>query len=232
MPGGCHVSHTEKLYNWLKELMEDNISQRKQDEEKYRKIGRLPPGQSVTLQFPVYHFGQIPSFDLTTWDFKIWGEVDSPVQLSWIEFNKLPRSKLLMDLHCVTRWSRMNTWWEGIRVKTLIENGLLTLKSSAKFVIQHAENGFTTNFPLEVALADNFLMATHFNDEPITSDHGAPLRGVIGAIPEGPELKTLYLWKGAKWLRGLEFSAVDKPGFWEQAGYHNEADVWKEQRYG
>lgn len=213
-------------------IMEDSISQRKQDEEKYRIIGRLPPGQSLTLQFPVYHFGHIPSFDLQKWDFKFWGEVETPLQLSWKEFNDLPKTKIQLDLHCVTRWSKMDTLWEGIQVKTLVEKDLLVIKPSAKFVIQHAENGFTTNFPLEVALAEYFLLATHFNGEPISPDHGAPLRGVIGAIPEVPELKTLYLWKGAKWLRSLEFSSIDKPGFWEQAGYHNEADVWKEQRYG
>jgi DMSO/TMAO reductase YedYZ molybdopterin-dependent catalytic subunit len=213
-------------------IMEDSISQRKQDEEKYRIIGRLPPGQSLTLQFPVYHFGHIPSFDLQKWDFKFWGEVETPLQLSWKEFNDLPKTKIQLDLHCVTRWSKMDTLWEGIQVKTLVEKDLLVIKPSAKFVIQHAENGFTTNLPLEVALAENFLLATHFNGEPISPDHGAPLRGVIGAIPEVPELKTLYLWKGAKWLRSLEFSSIDKPGFWEQAGYHNEADVWKEQRYG
>ncbi len=212
--------------------MEDSISQRKQDEEKYRIIGRLPPGQSLTLQFPVYHFSHIPSFDLQKWDFKFWGEVETPLQLSWKEFNDLPKTKIQLDLHCVTRWSKMDTLWEGIQVKTLVEKDLLVIKPSAKFVIQHAENGFTTNFPLEVALAEYFLLATHFNGEPISPDHGAPLRGVIGAIPEVPELKTLYLWKGAKWLRSLEFSSIDKPGFWEQAGYHNEADVWKEQRYG
>ena len=211
--------------------MPDRITQRKQDEEGFRKNGRMPPGQSLTLQFPVLHFGNVPMFDPLTWDFKIWGEVESPVHFSWKEITELPRSKVRMDLHCVTRWSMMDTSWEGIRVSTLVEKGFLRIKPSAKFVIQHAENGFTTNFPLEVALAENFLIATHFNEEPITPEHGAPLRGVIGALPEVPELKTLYLWKGAKWLRGLEFSAVDKLGFWEQAGYHNEADVWKEQRY-
>jgi DMSO/TMAO reductase YedYZ molybdopterin-dependent catalytic subunit len=216
----------------MEKPMPDSIAQRKQDEEKFRRIGRLPPGQSLTLQFPVLHFGHIPSFDPQTWDFKVWGEVETPIHLPWKEFAELPRSKIQMDLHCVTRWSKMDTLWEGVQVKTLVEKGFLKIKPSAKFVIQHAENGFTTNIPLEVALADNFLMATHFDGEPITQDHGAPLRGVIGAIPEAPEIKTLYLWKGAKWLRGLEFSVVDKPGFWEQAGYHNEGDVWKEQRYG
>jgi len=212
--------------------MEDIIFQRKQDEERFRKIGRLPPGQSLTLHFPVYHFGHVPSFDLQKWDFNLWGEVESPVHLTWEEFSELPRSEVQMDLHCVTHWSKMDTLWDGIRVRTLVEKGLLKIKPSAKFVVQHAENGFTANIPLEVALADNFLMATHFEGEPISLEHGAPLRGVIGAIPEVPELKTLYFWKGAKWLRSLEFSAVDKPGFWEQSGYHNEADVWKEQRYG
>jgi len=103
---------------------------------------------------------------------------------------------------------------------------------TTKFVIQHAEFGFTTNLPLEIVLADNFLMATHYNGEPITPDHGFPLRGVVGYIPGREDLKTPYFWKGAKWLRGLEFSVHDQPGFWEQAGYHNEADVWKEQRFG
>ena len=100
-----------------------------------------------------------------------------------------------------------------------------------KFVIQHAEYGFTANLPLEVVLADNFLLATHFNGKPLTLDHGYPLRGVIGHLPERKELKTPYFWKGAKWLRGLEFLPEDRLGFWEQAGYHNEADVWKEQRF-
>ena len=98
--------------------------------------------------------------------------------------------------------------------------------------MQHAEYGFTVNLPLEVALQDNFLLATHFNGEPISPDHGYPLRGVVGAIPGRDDLTTPYLWKGAKWLRGLEFMAQDQPGFWEQAGYHNEADVWKEERFG
>ncbi|HJW90055.1 MAG TPA: molybdopterin-dependent oxidoreductase, partial [Anaerolineales bacterium] len=99
-------------------------------------------------------------------------------------------------------------------------------------VLQHAEYGFTVNLPLEVVLQDNFLMATHFNGEPITPDHGYPLRGVIGHLPSQQDLKTPYFWKGAKWLRGLEFLPRDRPGFWEQAGYHNEADVWKEERFG
>jgi DMSO/TMAO reductase YedYZ molybdopterin-dependent catalytic subunit len=138
----------------------------------------------------------------------------------------------MMDLHCVTRWSKVDTLWEGVSLRALVEQGLLKLKPSARHVLQHAEYGFTVNLPLEVVLQDNFLLATHFNGEPLSPDHGYPLRGVVGHIPGREDLKTPYLWKGAKWLRGLEFLAVDQPGFWEQAGYHNEADIWKEERFG
>jgi DMSO/TMAO reductase YedYZ molybdopterin-dependent catalytic subunit len=132
----------------------------------------------------------------------------------------------------VTRWSKFDTAWEGVSVRTLIDQGFIQLKPTAGYVLQHAEYGFTVNLPLEVVLQDNFLLATHFDGEPISPDHGYPLRGVIGAIPQRDELTTPYFWKGAKWLRGLEFLRYDKPGFWEQAGYHNEADVWKEERFG
>jgi DMSO/TMAO reductase YedYZ molybdopterin-dependent catalytic subunit len=114
----------------------------------------------------------------------------------------------------------------------LIEQGLVKLKPNSRYVLQHAEYGFTVNLPLEVVLADNFLLATHFNGEPLAPDHGAPLRGVVGYIPGREDLMTPYFWKGAKWLRGLEFMEHDRPGFWEQAGYHNEADIWKEERFG
>jgi DMSO/TMAO reductase YedYZ molybdopterin-dependent catalytic subunit len=137
-----------------------------------------------------------------------------------------------MDLHCVTAWSKLDTQWEGVSISTLIEKGMLKLRPSAQFVLQHAEYGFTANLPLDIILQENFLLATHFNGEPLSPDHGYPLRGVVGAIPNRPDLKTPYLWKGAKWLRGIEFLAEDKQGFWERAGYHNEADIWKEQRFG
>ena len=138
----------------------------------------------------------------------------------------------MMDIHCVTRWSKFDTLWEGVSLRTLVDQGLIHLKPTARYLMQHAEYGFTVNVSLEVALQENFLLATHFNGEPISPDHGYPLRGVIGAIPGRNELTTPYFWKGAKWLRGLEFMAHDQPGFWEQAGYHNEADVWKEERFG
>jgi DMSO/TMAO reductase YedYZ molybdopterin-dependent catalytic subunit len=173
----------------------------------------------------------VPSFDPATWDFRAWGEVQEEKRWTWDEFNNLPRTTVNMDIHCVTRWSKADTTWEGVSVRILVERGLIKLKPEAKYVLQHAEYGFTVNLPLEVVLQDNFLLATHLNGEPISPDHGFPLRGVVGAIPGRKELKSPYFWKGAKWLRGLEFMSRDRPGFWEQAGYSNSADVWKEERY-
>ena len=210
--------------------MLDSILGRREDEKRLRQEGRLPPGQSLTNKFPVLHYGPVPPFDPATWDFRIWGEAEQERRWSWEEFMALPRTKLHMDIHCVTRWSKFDTDWEGVSLKGLVEAGLIALKPSAQFVLQHCEYGFTVNIPLQVALADNFLLATHFNGQPISPDHGYPLRGVVGSIPARSELSSPYFWKGGKWLRGLEFLAQDRLGFWEQAGYHNEADVWKEQR--
>jgi DMSO/TMAO reductase YedYZ molybdopterin-dependent catalytic subunit len=209
-----------------------NIFRRREDEERVRDEGRLPPGQSLTQKFPVLHYGPVPRFYRDTWDLRVWGEVEEEKRWNWEEFNQLPRVNLVMDIHCVTRWSKFDTQWEGISVRTLIEHGLIKPLPRARHVLQHAEYGFTVNLPLEVVLQDNFLLATHFNGEPITPDHGYPLRAVIGHIPSRPDLKTPYFWKGAKWLRGLQFLAHDRPGFWEQAGYHNQADVWNEERFG
>ena len=204
---------------------------RRKEEDRLRQDNRLPPGQSLTLKFPVLHYGPVPSFSPATWDFRVWGEVEKEVRWTWDEFNQLPRNKVTIDLHCVTRWSKADTDWEGVSVRRLVEQGLIKIKPAAKFVMQHAEYGFTVNLPLEVVLQENFLLATHYNGKPIDPDHGYPLRGVVGAIPGREDLPTPYLWKGAKWLRGLEFMSRDRPGFWEQAGYSNSADVWKEERY-
>jgi DMSO/TMAO reductase YedYZ molybdopterin-dependent catalytic subunit len=206
-----------------------DVLKRREDEARVRKEGRLPPGQSLTQKFPVLHYGPVPRFNPATWDFRMWGEVEEERRWTWDEFMALPRRKLRMDIHCVTRWSKFDTEWEGVSVRDLIEGGLLRLKPTAQFVMQHCEYGFTVNIPLEIALADNFLLATHFEGEPITPDHGYPVRGIVGHIP-GADLKTPYFWKGGKWVRALEFMAQDRLGFWEQAGYHNEADIWKEQR--
>lgn len=205
---------------------------RREQEQIVSKEGRLPPGQSLTQKFPVLHYGPVPKFIPATWDFRVWGEVEKENRWTWQEFQELPRVSLTMDIHCVTRWSKFDTRWEGISVKTLIDTGYITPTPSARFVMQHAEYGFTANLPLEVITSDNFLLATHYDGEPITPDHGYPLRGIVGNIPNRDDLVVPYFWKGAKWLRGLEFMSNDRPGFWEQAGYHNNADVWKEERFG
>jgi DMSO/TMAO reductase YedYZ molybdopterin-dependent catalytic subunit len=206
------------------------IRDRREIEERLRGEGRLPPGQSVTLKFPVLHYGPVPPFDPATWDFKILGEVEEEKRWNWEAFQELPRKKIQMDIHCVTRWSKFDTEWKGVSLRMLVDEGLVNPKPTAEYVMQHCEYGFTTNIPIEVALADNFLLATHFDGKPLTPEHGYPLRGVVGAFPDRGDLKDVYLWKGGKWLRGLEFMTRDRLGFWEQAGYHNEADIWKEQR--
>ncbi|MBN1231651.1 MAG: sulfite oxidase-like oxidoreductase [Anaerolineales bacterium] len=211
--------------------MLNKFNSRKDEEQKMRSEGRLPPGQSLTDKFPVLHYGSIPRVDLATWNFRIYGAVAKEITWSWEEFNQLPKTEIQLDIHCVTRWSKFNTTWGGVSVKSLLNQSIIQLKPEAQYVMQHAEQGFTANLPLSVISADNFLLATHYDGEPISLDHGYPLRGVIGQIMGVDNLAVPYFWKGAKWLRALEFRDTDKPGFWEQAGYHNEADVWKEQRF-
>jgi DMSO/TMAO reductase YedYZ molybdopterin-dependent catalytic subunit len=212
--------------------MFNRIFRRREDEERVRSEGRLPPGQSLTERFPVLHYGPVPPFNPAKWDFKVTGEVETPLLLTWEDFQQLPRTTQTMDIHCVTRWSKFDTTWEGVSVRTLVDQGVIKLKTSARYVLQVAEFGFTANLPLEVVLQENFLLATHYNGQPLDPEHGYPLRGVVGAIPNRDDLASPYLWKGAKWLRGLQFMPEDRLGFWEQAGYHNEADIWKEQRFG
>jgi DMSO/TMAO reductase YedYZ molybdopterin-dependent catalytic subunit len=192
---------------------------------------RLPPGQSLTDKFPVLHYGAVPSVDIGSWDLRVYGLVEEERVWTYEELMELPRTKIVLDIHCVTRWSKLDTEWEGVSVKALVEEGLIKPKPKAQFVIQHCEQGFTANLPIDIVLADNFLLATHYDGSPLTPEHGYPLRGVIGSFPDRSEDKTAYLWKGGKWLRALEFRAEDQLGFWERAGYHNEGDPWKEQRY-
>jgi len=211
--------------------MLEDLKNRKENEERMKSEGRLPPGQSLTNKFPVLHYGPIPPFKPESWTLRVWGEVEEEVVWDWEEFNKLPRTKIEMDIHCVTRWSKFDTKWEGVSLNALIEEGFIKVKPEAKYLIQHAEYGFTANLPLEIVRADNFLLATHFEGEAITPEHGYPLRGIIGDIVDRDDIMVPYFWKGAKWLRGLEFKVDDQPGFWEQAGYHNDADVWREERF-
>jgi DMSO/TMAO reductase YedYZ molybdopterin-dependent catalytic subunit len=194
-------------------------------EKKVRAAGydsaRLPPGQYLTEKWPVLHAGDVPRVDRATWTFRVFGEVENEVELDWDRFNELPRSTNVQDIHCVTRWSRFDTEFEGVHWRELAK--LCTPRPSAQFVIAHAEHDFTSNVPRSFLEDDNALLATHADGEPLTLEHGGPLRLVIPGK---------YFWKSAKWLRGIELSAVDKPGFWERYGYHNNADFWQEQRYG
>jgi DMSO/TMAO reductase YedYZ molybdopterin-dependent catalytic subunit len=210
-----------------------NLFGRKEQENQVKEMGRLPPGQALTQKFPVLHYGPVPAFNAATWDFRIFGLVEQERRWTWAEFNQLPRRTINMDIHCVTRWSKFDTAWEGVHLLDLVNAGLLKIKPEAKFMMQHCEYGFTVNVPIEVALSDVFLLATHFDGRPLDPDHGYPLRGVAGALPSEPHSENdRYFWKGGKWLRGLEFMANDKPGFWEQAGYSMTANVWNEERYG
>ena len=208
------------------------LNPRKEQEDALRAMHRLPPGQALTQKFPVLHYGPIPRMDFATWTFRVFGEVEQEKVWNWETFNQLPKTQVMLDLHCVTRWSKFDTLWEGVAVKTLVAQGIIQPKPTAKFVIQHCEYGYTTNTPLDLLLSDNMLMATHYGGKPLDPEHGYPLRMVIGVNAEHRAEKTAYLWKGGKWLRSLEFVSQDQLGFWEQNGYHNEADPWREQRYG
>ena len=211
--------------------MLNSLFGRREQEQQVRSEGRLPPGQALTNKFPVLHYGPVPKFNPATWDFRVYGLVEEEKRWTWEEFNRLPRRKIKMDIHCVTRWSKFDTEWEGISVKGMVDQGFIRLKPEARFVMQHCEYGFTVNAPLSVVLSDVFLLATHYNGQPLEPDHGYPLRGVAGALPGQHSEDDRYLWKGGKWLRGLEFIAQDRPGFWEQAGYSMSARIWDEERF-
>ena len=182
---------------------------------------RLPPGQYLTEKWPVLHAGTVPQTDLATWDFRVFGEVENPITLSWEEFTALPAREITIDIHCVTRWSRFDTSFKGVHWSTLAQ--LVRPKPSARFVLAHAEQDFTTNVPLSALEDDEALLAYETDGEPLTPEHGWPLRLVI---------PKRYFWKSAKWLRGIELLDRDEPGFWERLGYHNDADYWNEERYG
>jgi DMSO/TMAO reductase YedYZ molybdopterin-dependent catalytic subunit len=181
---------------------------------------RLPPGQYLTEKWPVLHAGTVPQTDLAAWDFKVFGVVEEPVTLTYEQLQALPQTEITVDIHCVTRWSRFDTSFRGVHWRELAK--LARPKPSARFVLAHAEQGFTANLPLEALEDDESLIAWEADGAPLEPDHGWPLRLVV---------PSRYFWKSAKWLRGLELRSADEPGFWERYGYHNDADYWKEQRY-
>ena len=182
---------------------------------------RIPPGQYRTEKFPVLHYGSIPKTDLKTWDFKVYGLVDSPFTLTWDQFKALPRKTVGTDIHCVTRWTKLDTTWEGVPIQHVLE--LAQLRPTVSHVVAHSEQGYTANLPIEALEDPDVMIGIEADGAPLTPEHGYPARLVV---------PSRYFWKSAKWLRGLEFSDVDKPGFWEGYGYHNDGDPWREERYG
>jgi DMSO/TMAO reductase YedYZ molybdopterin-dependent catalytic subunit len=197
----------------------DDLLGRRSNESEGRKSGRLPPGQYLTEGFPVLQYGPIPDFKEATWDLKVFGEVDNQMRWTWQEFQQLPTVQVKTDIHCVTRWSKFDTVWEGVLFRDFMK--LFGVKDTAQYVIAHCEYGYTTNTPLDLMLDDDVLLAYKFDGQFLTAEHGYPLRTLV---------PKRYFWKSAKWLRGIEFSKVDKPGFWETGGYHNNADPFKEER--
>ena len=193
---------------------------RKQLEERGIDPSRLPPGQYFTERFPVLHVGDVPTYDMATWDLRIFGLVDRDLSLTWDELRALPPTEVTTDIHCVTKWSKFDTVWKGVRVRDLFE--LAGAKGTATHVVGHAEYGYTANLPIEDVLHDDDLVAYEFDGEPLAPEHGYPVRLFI---------PRLYFWKSVKWLRGIELVDRDKPGFWEKNGYHNYGDPWREQRY-
>jgi DMSO/TMAO reductase YedYZ molybdopterin-dependent catalytic subunit len=181
---------------------------------------RVPPGQYLTDNFPVLTVGSNPEFDLSTWDFQLYGEVEDELQLSWDELQALPQTELQTDIHCVTRWSKLDTTWRGVRVSDLLEKA--RVRPEGKFVMAYSDGGYTTNLPLDVVMDDDVLLAHTYDGKPLEPDHGAPLRLLV---------PKRYFWKSAKFVRRLEVMSEDRMGFWELNGYHNDADPWKEQRH-
>jgi DMSO/TMAO reductase YedYZ molybdopterin-dependent catalytic subunit len=195
-------------------------NERKEKEREMQHQGRLPPGQSLTLKWPVLHYGSVPRFDPIQWNFRVWGLVTSPLRLSWKEFNGLPTTRTHSDFHCVTRWSRFDNDWQGVALKDILMSA--QPKPESTHVLVHAEQGFTANVPLADLDRDEVLLATHHDGQPLPADHGYPLRLIV---------PHLYAWKSVKWVRGLEFLDHDVPGFWEQNGYHMYGDPFREQRF-
>jgi DMSO/TMAO reductase YedYZ molybdopterin-dependent catalytic subunit len=183
---------------------------------------RVPPGQFVTQKFPVLHYGSVPTYEnLDRWDFRIFGLVERPLRLRWGDLLGLPQQTQTVDIHCVTRWSKLDTTWTGVPWRELMKQ--ITPKPEATHVMAHCEYGFTTNMALDVLDDDDTMLAFLYDGRPLEPEHGYPLRLLV---------PKRYFWKSAKWLRGIEFMAEDRPGFWERNGYHMEGDMWQEQRFG
>ncbi len=181
---------------------------------------RLPPSQRLARRWPVLTYGETPLVETDTWRLRLFGEVEKPVVFTWDEVMAMPQADVRADMHCVTRWSKLDNVWQGVLLREILER--VRLKPAARYVMVHAYGGYTTNLPLAVLDDDDVLLAHSHNGEPLTREHGYPLRLVV---------PKRYAWKSAKWVNGLEFMAHDRSGFWERNGYHNDGDPWKEERY-
>lgn len=184
---------------------------------------RTPPGQSLTAKWPVLHYGPVEHVDPETvsWRLKVFGACDEPYGLNGAELMAMPQVDVVCDMHCVTHWSRLDNVFTGVPTRLLIERA--KPHADARFVMCHAERGFTVNVPIEEFIRDDCLLAHAHDGEPLTAEHGAPIRGIV---------PRLYLWKSCKWIRGIELRRTDAPGFWEQNGYHMHGDPWSEERFG
>jgi hypothetical protein len=193
---------------------------RKEVEEKGFDPSRLPPGQYLTERFPVLHVGDVPTYAPGEWNLTIGGLVNNPFTLTFEELTALPSVTLTTDIHCVTKWSKFDTVWRGVKLKDLLDRA--GIQSDATHVMGHAEYGYTANLPLEDALLDESMVVWEYEGEPIEPIHGGPVRLLV---------PNLYFWKSPKWLRGIELMNADKPGFWERNGYHMYGDPFREQRH-
>jgi len=182
--------------------------------------GRVPPGQHVTSRWPVLHQGEVPDFDPATWDFAAFGLVARPLRFSWAEFTALPRVTVNADMHCVTRWSKLDNVWDGVPLRAIIN--LVSPGPLARYVMFWCDGGYSANLPLAAVEADDALLALAHNGAALIPEHGFPLRVVV------PQR---YAWKSAKWVRAIEFTADDRAGYWERYGYHGDGDPWREQRF-
>ncbi|HYM15136.1 MAG TPA: sulfite oxidase-like oxidoreductase [Dehalococcoidia bacterium] len=197
-----------------------DVFNRRAREDRERHGDRLPPGQKLTDGWPVLHYGGVPSIDLATWKFSVVGLVEEETHFTWDEFLALPQTTIRSDIHCVTRWSKFDNDWTGVRFTDLMQQ--LKPKPSGTHVMVHSHGGYTTNVPLAELMGDDVIFAHRHNGEPLAKDHGWPLRLVV---------PKLYFWKSAKWVRGLVFMESAQPGFWEMYGYHHHGDPWTEERY-
>lgn len=181
---------------------------------------RLPPGQRLVKDWPVLDLGVTPKHDLAKWRLRIDGAVENRVIWDWAAFQAQPQTRIVSDIHCVTGWSRYDNAWDGVSARQILE--LVRPLAEARHCIFYSRDGYTTNVRLERFADDDVLLAHAWEGKPLSEGHGGPVRVVM---------PKWYLWKSAKWLRRIELTTEDRPGYWEVRGYHNEADPWKEERY-